>query len=397
MNSTSHKNKPKNKIEFIFLITLLGSIVAIGPLAIDMYIPAFPAIANGLQTIEAKIQLSLTAYFIGMALSQILYGPIVDRFGKRIPLFVGLITFIAASILCAMAKNIEQLIIYRFFQALGGCACIIIPRAIVRDIFSPQESARVFSHLMLVMGIAPIIAPLSGTFVLSFFGWEGIFNFLAIFGIICVALSYKFIPETKIANADDKISKALTKYLIILKDKTFLISALCGGFAMAGLFSYITASAFIYINIFELTPRQFAILFSANSIGFIGLSQFNAKLLKKYPIENLLKKVLFIPLFCGILMIFLGANQPSFLTITILFFVILATIGAIVPNTTALALTNHASRSGSASAMLGTIQFSISTLTSIIVSYLHDGTIFPLCLVFGSCAILAFVVYRVFR
>ncbi len=397
MTTETHKNKPKNKAEFVLLITLLGSIIAIGPLAIDMYIPAFPEIANGLKTIEAKIQLSLTAYFIGMALSQIIYGPIVDRFGKRMPLFIGLTTFIIASILCAIATNIEQLIVYRFFQALGGCACIIIPRAIVRDVFSPQESARVFSHLMLVMGIAPIIAPLGGTFILSFFGWEGIFNFLAIFGIICLALSYKFIPETKVANADDQMSQALKKYLIILKDRTFIISALCGGFAMAGLFSYITASAFIYINIFELTPREFAILFSANSIGFIGLSQVNAKLLKKFPIEKLLEKILFVPLLCGILMIIFGANQASFLTITILFFIILATIGAVVPNTTALALTNHASRSGSASAMLGTIQFSISTITSIIVSYLHDGTIFPLCLVFGSCAILSFVVYKVFK
>lgn len=394
--SLPHHQHPKSKKEFVFLIILLGSIIAIGPLSIDMYLPAFSTITQSFHTSESLVQLSLTSFFIGMAVSQILYGPIIDRLGKRTPLFFGIFVFVFSSIACCFANSIEQLVILRFFQAVGCCACMVIPRAIVRDIFSPQESARVYSHLMLVMGIAPILAPLFGSIILSHFGWKAIFVFLTAFGIFCLILSYLAIPETRGADENDEISRALKKYLGILKDRNFVICALSGGLAMSGLFSYITGSSFVYTEIFGLSAKEYSLVFASNSIGFVIISQVNARLLKKFPMQKILEKILFIPLICGITLIFIGDDQPTFWAITIPLFIMMASTGAIMPNTTALALANQGAHSGSASALLGTMQFIIATITSFSVSKLHDGTTFPLSLVFGICGILCFMVYKIF-
>ena len=183
--------------KFIFLILILGGVTAIGPLTIDMYLPAFSAIARGFNAPDNLVQLSLTTYFAGLAVSQLIYGPIIDRFGKKLPLFFGLCLFVITSIACCFVTSIEQLIVMRFFQAMGACIGVVVPRAIVRDIFSPQESARIYSHLMLVMGLAPILAPMIGSFVLVIFGWQAIFALLASFGVICLVVSYFTFPQTK--------------------------------------------------------------------------------------------------------------------------------------------------------------------------------------------------------
>lgn len=379
------------------LIALLGSIVAIGPLAIDMYLPALGKIAEGFSVDESRVQLSLSAYFIGTAVSQILYGPIIDRFGKKPPLYFGFLLFAATSLAIAFTQKIETLILLRFFQAFGGCACVVIPRAMVRDVFSPQDSARIFSHLMLVMGVAPVLAPGLGSLLLINHSWRAIFIFLTAFACILFLLSSRFLPETKAANPDDKISGALKKYLGILRDKNFVICACSGAFAMAGLFSYITAAPFIYMKIFGLLPHQFSIIFSINAIGFIAASQANAKLLKKFSIEKILQKLIFLPLFFGLTLVLATALDATFWPITILFFLLLSSIGAMIPNTTALALANQAAHSGSASALLGTIQFVIATIASLLISKFSNQGIFALGIIFGSCSALGFLTYMLFR
>lgn len=395
MNANSHLVDSRKK--FIFLILILGSVTAIGPLTIDMYLPSFAAISKSFSAPESLVQLSLTTYFVGLALSQLLYGPIMDRYGKKSPLYFGLSLFIASTIACCFAENIYELIFFRFFQAMGACIGIIAPRAIVRDIFSPQESARVFSHLMLVMGLAPILAPLCGSFILAMFGWKAIFVFLTIFGIFCLAVSHLAIPQTNLPDKNEKISYAFRKYWNILRDKKFLVSAFCSSLIMSGLFVYITAAPFVYLEFFHLSAKRFSLVFAANSIGFIAMSQLNAYLLKKNSLENVLSKILYVPVFAGSCLIFVGLNFPYFWPFTITLFVFLSGIGAVIPNTTALALSNHAKHSGSASALLGTIQFSFATIMSFTISKLHDGGIAPMSLIMGSCGILAFVVFKSFR
>lgn len=394
---TEHHHLVDSRKKFIFLMLILGAIIAIGPIAIDMYLPAFLAISNDFSASEENIQLSLTSYFAGMAISQLFYGPVIDRFGRKAPLFFGLFVFTISSFLCCFAQNIEHLIILRFFQALGACAAIVIPRTIIRDIFSPQESARAFSHLMLVMGIAPILAPMLGSFVLYKFGWKAIFAFLAIYAICCAILSYFHLPITKTANPDDKISHALKKYIGIFKDRNFVVCAVTGGLAMSALFTYITGSPFIYLDFFHISAKKYSLVFAINSIGFITASQINARLLKKYSISEVLEKAIFIPAITGILLIFTGAFYPNFYLTTALYFMFLASIGVINPNTTAYALANQATHAGSASALLGTIQFVFAIITSFLVSKLHDGTTMPLAFIVGLCGILTLVVFKIWH
>ncbi len=388
---------PQNKKAFAILLLILGSVTAIGPLSIDMYLPAFSAIGFDFNAAESKVQLSLTAYFIGLALSQLFYGPITDRFGRKIPLFFGLTIFVFSSIACCFAHSIDQLIVLRFFQALGACAGMVVPRAIVRDIFTPQESARVFSHLMLVMGIAPILAPIVGSMLLIHFGWKSIFVFLAAFGILCLLVSYFAIPQTKGPNVDDKISGALKKYLGILQDRNFVICAVSGGLTMSGLFAYITGSPFVYLQYFELSAETYSLIFAINSVGFIVSAQINAYFLKKFSMRQILSKVIFIPAITGLALMFIGLNNPTFWPFTITLFIFLCGVGAIVPNATALALSNQSQYTGSASALLGMLQFSLATIASFTVSMLHDESTTSMIFVIGVFGIMACLVFKLFN
>ena len=392
-----HRHLVDSKRKFVFLIMVLGSVTAIGSLTIDMYLPAFSAISKNLAAPENLVQLSLTTYFIGLALSQLLYGPIIDRYGKKFPLYFGLMLFIISSIACCFATNIYELIFFRFFQAMGACVGIVAPRAIVRDIFSAQESARVFSHLMLVMGLGPILAPLVGSVILGMFGWKAIFVFLTAFGIFCLAVTHFAIPQTTPPNKEEKISQALKKYWEILQDRNFLVASFTGSLVLSGLFAYITASAFAYIEYFHLSAKRFSLIFSLNAFGFIAASQINAYLLKKISLERILSKILYLPMIAGIALIIVGLKFPSFWPFTITLFFFIASIGAIVPNTTALALSKQTKRSGSSSALLGAIQFSFATAMSFLISNLHDGGISSMAIVTGICGIVACAFYKTFK
>lgn len=387
-NSAEKFNKQQ-----LSVVLLLGVLSAMGPFTIDMYLPAFNQISTSLKTTQDQVQLSLASYFIGISVGQLFYGPITDRFGRKNPLYVGLIIYTLASIGCGLAKNIDQLVAFRLLQALGGCAGMVVSRAVVRDLFKPQESAKVFSMLMLVMGIAPIIAPSVGSFVSVTWGWRAIFTVLTSISIVTFIALAIYLPESKKADksVDLRIGKILSVYFNLLKDKTFIFYSLCGSFASAGMFAYISSSSFIFITLFEFNEKTFSILFSLNAAGLILCSQLNRVLLKWYSMQKLLKSATIAMLLFGLsISIAAFMNLPKELIIGLLFLFI-SCLGFIYPNSTALALANTGAQTGSASALMGALQMFMSFISSVLVSSFFDNTIQPVALIIGACGVLTVV------
>src|SRR5262249_6390354 len=287
------------------LIVLLGALTAFTPVSIDMYLPALPTIGTAFSAEPGHVQLSLASFFLGVATGQAFYGPIADRFGRKKPLNAGLSLFAIASAGCAMATSINMLIVLRFFQALGACSGQVIARAIVRDLFQPRESARVFSLLLLVMGVSPILAPVVGGQIISWFQWRVVFwviTALALLGLTGVILR---VPETHRLEHKRSLQlrKVLGVYAELLKDRTFVGYAVTGGLAMAGLYTYIRASPFVFIEIFHVPAGRFGLFFGANAIGLIGASQVNVRLLHRFETVYIIRRVLVIEIATGLLLL----------------------------------------------------------------------------------------------
>jgi DHA1 family bicyclomycin/chloramphenicol resistance-like MFS transporter len=385
----SHKHINKS-----FLLIVLSLLISLGPITIYVYLPAFIDIAGSFEVATSKVQLTLTFYLIGIVLGQISYGPIIDRYGKKPPLVFGLTLYTLSSLGCYFSQNIEQVIILRLLQAIGGCCAVVICRAIVRDIYSTQRSAQVFSNLILVSGLTPILAPFIGNAILSQFDWRFIFLVLTVFGLLCLILSIIFIPETKGFDHQEKIHHALKKYYQILKDKNFVANSLAGGSLMACLMSYMTISAFLYLQFFKVSTTNFSIIFSINAGSFILFAQLNNLLLKKFSIEQITDNLIYVPLTAGILLILSGFFYVNIITISILIFVLVGMCGAISPNVSALAMSNQLKYTGSASALFGTIQFSIASVFSSITNYFFSDSALPSCIAIGSAGILCFLIRK---
>jgi len=263
------------------ILLILGALSAFGPLAIDMYLPAFPLLAESFGTSVDHVQLSLAAYFIGLAIGQLVYGPLADRYGRRGPLLVGVTLFTLASLASAFAPSMDWLIGVRFVQALGGCAGMVVARAVVRDLCDPMTSAKVFSQLMLVMGLAPILAPVAGGALLASFGWPSIFILLTLFSAMCLVAVTLWLPETYPAGLPRQpMSGALGQYLRLFRDRFFIGHVLTGALCMAGMFAYITGSPFVFIELYGVKPEHFGWLFGVNAAGFILMAQVNVRLVR---------------------------------------------------------------------------------------------------------------------
>lgn len=379
---------------FTIIILVLASLSAFGPVSIDMYLPAFSMIAKDLGVHTAAVELSLSSFFIGLAVGQIFYGPLTDRYGRKKPLYFGLGLYISASLICMTTRNIETLIIFRFFQALGSCAGVVISRAVVRDLFSHQDTARVFSLLMLVMGVAPIIAPLVGGYISEYMGWRSIFAFMTLFSSCSLAAIVYFLPETHKPDLRIKITDSVKNYSSILKDRSFMGYALSGGAAQAGLFAYITGSSYVFINIFGIAPKSFGWVFGANAFGLIGCSQINAQLLKRWGYDKILKNILFFIAALALILAYAGYAGWGFWGTFIPLFLFIACLGMTFPNSSAGAMASQKKMAGSASALLGTLQYGMAALSSSIVSRLHDGTTLPMCLTIGVAGFSAFLIHR---
>lgn len=381
----------KNKF---LIILMLGLLSAIGPFSIDMYLPGFKAIALDLQTNIEHIQLSLTSFFIGIAGGQMIYGPLLDRFGRKSPLLIGLLIYIGASIGCVFIQSADGLIVLRFIQALGSCAGMVASRAMVRDYFPPTETAKIFSMLMLVIGISPILAPTIGGYIIEIWGWHYIFVFLTVLTVL-ISLGVIFIlpkskPNTNISLLPAPIMKGFWK---VLKNPQFLIYAIAGGTASSGLYAYLSGSPFVMMEIYGLNEKQYGWVFALLAAGLITTSQLNTLMLKRFSSESISKYALMAQAIAGSLMLILALNNSLTLYgIIILIFCFLACQGFVFPNTSALALNPFSKSAGSASALLGTIQLSIGAIASVLVSIAHNRTNIPMVSIMAACAIVSYLI-----
>ncbi|MDB5038792.1 MAG: drug resistance transporter, Bcr/CflA subfamily, partial [Bacteriovoracaceae bacterium] len=278
----------KNQSRFKILV-ILGALCTIGPFSIDMYLPAFSEIAKDLHTDVAKVSLSVSSYFIGLAVGQILYGPLLDRFGRRPPLFFGLTLYLLSSLVCMSAKSVELLIAFRFIQAIGGCSAQVASTAMVRDFFPVKDAARIFSALFLMISVSPLIAPSVGSFVVIAMGWQAVFGLLALIVFLITLATYFFLPEGHLPDPSVSFNPKLIfkDMVLIFKHPQFFRYALAGSFSFAGLFVYVTGSPSIFIDTFHLSKKAYGGVFALLSVGFIGGSQFNNFLTRKFSNEKI--------------------------------------------------------------------------------------------------------------
>lgn len=386
----------KNKLSLSWLI-LLGALTAIGPLSIDMYLPAFPTVERELHAPPGSVEYTLSSFFIGMALGQLIYGPLSDRFGRRRPLLAGLAIYTLASLGCAYAPSVTLLAGLRFFEALGGCAGMVITRAVVRDRCGARDSARAFSLLILVMGLAPILAPLLGGAVVAWLGWREIFLLLALYGAIGLLAVYHGLPETHDTRHEPplRLGRVLVDYGRLLQSRSFIGYTVAGGLAFAGMFAYIAGSPFVLIELLGIPAGQFGWLFGLNALGFVVASQINARLLRTRSLTRLLHHAMRVPALAGFMLVL--CSSQGWLSLPLImagFFAYVASLGFVGPNATAATLATHGQQAGTASALMGALQFGIATVAGALVGFWHDGTARPLMLVMGACGVGAWLAHR---
>jgi DHA1 family bicyclomycin/chloramphenicol resistance-like MFS transporter len=379
---------------YFFIILMLGALATISPFSIDMYLPGFPAIALDLNTSISQVQLSLTAYLVGIAAGQLLYGPLLDRFGRKKPLYAGLAVYILASIACAFTESISSLIILRFLQALGGCAGIVSAQALVRDLFPVNKTAQAFSLITLVISVSPMIAPTVGGYVTAHIGWHYVFVILAVITFLILIAVYFFLPKGK--DPDPTLSlkpKAVAiNFYEVARNQQFLIYTVVGGIASAAPFAYIAGSPNVFMNIYKLTEQQYGWVFALLAFAMIGSTQFNHFLLKKYTSEQVIWFALFYQTFMGILLV-IGTYYDWYnvYTLIAMMFVFFSGQGLTGPNSAALSLAPFSKNAGSASALFGSWRLAAGGIISAIVSLFHNQTALPMIVTMASCAIVSLI------
>ncbi len=372
-------------------IVLLAAMVSIAPFAIDTYLPALPTLAHAFHDTQAAAQRTLTTFFLGFAFGQSIVGPLTDRFGRKRPLYFGIGLFVIASFACAFAPNLAVLSLFRLFEALGACCGGVVARAMVRDLFEEQEGAHVLSRMLLVMGLAPLLAPIIGGYLLKWFGWQSNFYLLGGIGLAVLLLAHLRLSETHDSanNRSLHLGRIFRDYGHLLSRRNFLGYGLGAGISSAGLFAYITGSPHVYIEIFHVRPEYFGYLFALNAIGLVGVSQFNAALIRRYPLHRLLSGAQMIQTTGGLVLLFdawTGFGGLWGIVVPLFFYVPLN--GAVMPTATALAMQPHRERAGLASALVGTMQFGSSAIASLLVGMLGSGhSAVPMAAVVAGCGI----------
>jgi DHA1 family bicyclomycin/chloramphenicol resistance-like MFS transporter len=376
---------------------VLGLLSAIGPFAIDMYLPALPSIGQSLGASMGAVQASLMAFFIALGLGQIVYGPVSDMVGRKPPLYFGLLLFAAGSIGCALAPDIQTLVVLRFVQGLGACAGMVVPRAVVRDLHTGNEAARLMSLLMLVFSISPILAPLVGSVLIESVGWRSVFwavTVAAAIGLLLLAFS---LEETRPPGdrVDSSFASALAGYGLLLRDRHFLGLVFIGAFGMASFFAYLANSSFVMIDHYGLTPRQYSLAFALNAASFIGASQFTGRLASRFGLVAVVKAAVLGYAILMTLLLALNLLGITRLDLMIgLLFVGYGFLGLVVPSTAVLALEAHGSIAGTASALMGTLQFVVGALAMALVGLFVDGSARPMVAGIAGCAVIALLLTR---
>jgi len=367
-----------------FLPLILGAMSAFGPLATDMYLPAFPAIAAGLPADPAAVQGTLAAFFAGMSVAQLVYGPLADRFGRKPPLLAGLVIFTAASIGCALTGDIGALAWLRFGQGLGGCAGMVMARAIVRDVAEGNAAIGLMSQLTLVMGLAPILAPSLGSALLVVGDWRLIFWALAIYSAALAVVVALALPESlpeENRRRDGPLGVVGT-YLRLLRDRRFLGLTLAATLPIAGMFAYIGGSPFVYMDLFGVSPTHYGLFFGANAFGIMLASQANGFAVRRMPALRVLRWGLLAMAAAGVALLFAAVTGfGGFWAIAGLLFLYVSGIGVVMPLGTTLAMAPQGRNAGSASALIGTLQFGLGAVAGALVGALHDATAVPMAAV----------------
>jgi MFS transporter, DHA1 family, multidrug resistance protein len=378
-----------------FLVLMLGALNTIAPFSIDMYLPAFPQIAKDLHTGMGDVSLSVSAYFLGFALGQIIYGPLLDRYGRKRPLYIGLVLYIIASLGCAASGSIEALLVSRFFQAVTGCVASVAAMAMVRDFFPADKSARIISLLILILGLSPLLAPTTGSLVVSVLSWRWVFVLLSIIVFIMALVTVFFLPEGHAPDTSVSLKPRpiLTGFRDILLEKKFYVFALAGTFSFAGLFVYVAGSPAIFMDGFHLGAKAYGLVFALLSVGFIGGSQMSHLLTRKFRNEQIFKTVLMLQVAASALFLVGVLNGWYGLAAHLVFlFILLACAGITYPNAAAIALSPFSKNAGSAAALLGFIQIGIGGLISSGIGMLDTKGSFSTALIMALASAVALII-----
>jgi len=376
---------------------VLGLLAAIGPFAIDMYLPALPSISNDLGATTAATQMTLMAFFVAFGACQIVYGPVADMVGRKPPLYFGLSLFAIGGIGCGLAPSVEWLIFFRFVQGIGAAAGMVIPRAIIRDLHTGIEATRLMSLVMLVFSVSPILAPLTGSGLIAVFSWRAVFVAVTIAALLGLVLLALLLPETRPAAARIRtgLGSVLAGYGVLVRDLRFLGLTFIGGLGMSSFFAFLANSSFVYIDHFGLTPTEYSVAFSVNAIGFIGASQFSARLAIRFGIARVV--MMAVTLYAAMAVLLFAttlAGVDSLPALMTMLFLAFACLGLVIPSTMVLSLEEHGAIAGMASALGGTLQFLTGSLMIVISSVFFDGTSFPMVATIVACALGAFTLAR---
>jgi MFS transporter, DHA1 family, multidrug resistance protein len=374
----------------------LGLLSAIGPFAIDMYLPALPDIGRNLHADTGAVQMSLTVFFIALSLGQSVYGPLSDMIGRKAPLYLGLALFSIGSIGCALAPSVGTLIAFRFLQGIGACAGMVIPRAVVRDLHTGVDATRLMSLLMLVFSISPILAPLTGSFVIQLGGWRAVFWAVLVAAVLgCAILGTLTETRPPAERARSSIRGAVAAYGLLLRDRHFLGLAFIGAFGISSFFVYLSNSPFVLIEHYHLSPRLYSVCFSANAASFFAVAQLTSWLATRFGLRRLVRGavIIYAAVMLALLAVF-ASGVDSLYVLAAFLFVGYGCLGLVIPTTAVLALEEHGEIAGTASALMGTIQFVTGAVIMLFVGSFLNGTALPMVAGIAGCAAVALVLVQ---
>lgn len=383
---------------FLRTAVVLGLLSAIGPFAVDMYLPALPTIGADLHASTNAVQMSLLVFFLSMGLGQIVIGPISDMIGRKVPLYGGLALFLVGSVGSGLAPSIEWLIFFRFLQGFGACPGMVVPRAIVRDMHTGTEAAKLMSMLMLVFSISPILAPLTGSVIIAGAGWRAVFWVItaaALIGFLLLAFS---LDETRPAEerVESSFGAALAGYRQLLRDRTFLGLVSIGGFGVSSFFVYLSTSSFLLIEHYGLTPSMFSVFFSINAVAFFAMSQLTGTLTERFGLRRVVwVAVMVYAAVMVMLFVLMAAGFQSLAVLAVMLFVGYGALGLVIPSTSVLAMEEQGAIAGTASALMGTLHFAIGIFAMTLAGLFFDGTPLPMVSAIVICAVIAFVLTQV--
>ncbi len=384
-------------MRFLRNAIILGLVSAIGPFAIDMYLPALPSIGRGLGAGTGAVQMSLTVFFIALAVGQPIYGPMSDMLGRKVPLYFGLALFALGSVGCALAPGVGVLIGFRFVQGIGACAGMVVPRAIVRDLHTGVDATRLMSLLTLVFSISPLLAPLSGSIIIRLAGWRAVFWVVAVVAVLGIAMLAALMKETRprAELAASSLASTFTAFLLLARDRQFLGLTFIGAFGMASFFAYLSNSPFVLIEHFHLSPTQYSLMFSINAASFFIMAQFNGWLAARFGLRAVVRAG--VTCYAGAmltLLVLFAVGVDRLDVLAGLLFVGYGCLGVVVPNAAVLSLEAHGTIAGTASALMGTLQFVTGAVVMFVAGQFLDGTALPMVACIAASAAAAFVIAR---